>query len=203
MPDNSRLQTESTVLLRTLIRNACVNSGEPESGQEVRTVDALEDYFAGSGLGCERYEAAPGRVSLITRLEGRDPSAPTLLLMGHTDVVPVSPAGWQRDPFGAEIDDGIVWGRGAADMLNITATMAVAMRHLALGGFRPRGTLIYLAAADEEAFGTYGVRHLMERHPEAIKTDYVVTEGGGVPVPTQSGLKYSLAVGEKGCTGGA
>jgi acetylornithine deacetylase/succinyl-diaminopimelate desuccinylase-like protein len=61
-------------------------------------------------------------VSLITRIEGRDPSAPTLLLMGHTDVVPVSPEGWQRDPFGAEVDDGIVWGRGAADMLNITAT---------------------------------------------------------------------------------
>jgi len=189
---------ESTELLRTLIRNACVNSGDPASGQEVRTVEALEGYFAGSGLHCERYEAAPGRVSLITRIEGRDPSAPTLLLMGHTDVVPVSPDGWQRDPFGAEVDDGIVWGRGAADMLNITATMAVATRHLAAGGFRPRGTLIYLAAADEEAFGTYGVQYLMERHPEAIATDYVVTEGGGVPVPTRSGLKFSLAVGEKG-----
>lgn len=198
MPDNSRLQTESTELLRTLIRNACVNSGDPASGQEVRTADALEDYFAGSGLGCERYEAAPGRTSLITRIEGRDPSAPTLLLMGHTDVVPVSPAGWQRDPFGGEIVDGIVWGRGAVDMLNITATMAVAIRHLAAGGFRPRGSLIYLAAADEEAFGTYGVRYLMDRHPEAIKADYVVTEGGGVPVPTRSGLKFSLAVGEKG-----
>lgn len=199
MADDSRLQTESTELLRTLIRNTCVNSGDPASGKEVLTVDALEDYFAGSGLRSERYEAAPGRVSLITRIEGRDPSAPTLLLMGHTDVVPVSPAGWQRDPFGAEIDDGIVWGRGAADMLNITATMAVTMRHLALGGFRPRGNLIYLAAADEEAFGTYGVRYLMERHPEAIKTDYVVTEGGGIAVPTRSGLKYSLAVAEKGC----
>jgi acetylornithine deacetylase/succinyl-diaminopimelate desuccinylase-like protein len=198
MPDNVRLQTESTELLRTLIRNACVNSGEAASGQEVRTADALEDYLAGSGLRCERYEAAPGRVSLITRIEGRDPSAPTLLLMGHTDVVPVNPAGWQRDPFGAEIVDGIVWGRGAIDMLNITATMAVAIRHLAAGAFRPRGTLIYLAAADEESFGTYGVGHLMEHHPEAIRTDYVVTEGGGVPVPTRSGPRFSLAIGEKG-----
>src|SRR5262245_5066992 len=111
VPDTVSVQTESTELLRTLIKNACVNSGDPTSGQEVRTADALEDYLAGSGLHCERYEAAPGRVSLMTRIEGRDRSAPTLLLMGHTDVVPVNPAGWQRDPFGAEIVDGIVWGR--------------------------------------------------------------------------------------------
>jgi acetylornithine deacetylase/succinyl-diaminopimelate desuccinylase-like protein len=196
--DTTRLQIESTHLLRTLIRNACVNTGDPASGQEVRTVDALEDYLADSGLTFERYEAAPGRVSLVTRIEGRDPAAPTLLLMGHTDVVPVNVAGWQRDPFAAEMDDGLIWGRGASDMLNITATMAVALRHLAREGFRPRGTLIYLAAADEEAFGTYGVRHLMARHPEAIETDYVITEGGGVPVPTPTGPKLSLAVGEKG-----
>jgi acetylornithine deacetylase/succinyl-diaminopimelate desuccinylase-like protein len=196
--ETAELQSESTELLRTLIRNACVNSGDPASGQEVRSADAIEAHLAGSGLAVERYEAAPGRVSLITRIEGRDPSAPTLLLMGHTDVVPVSADGWQRDPFGAEVDDGIVWGRGATDMLNITATMAVATRHLAIGGFRPRGTLIYLAAADEEAFGVYGVQYLMERHPEAIAADYVVTEGGGIPVPTPSGLKFSLAVGEKG-----
>ena len=201
MADDTRLQSDSTELLRTLIRNACVNSGDPASGQEVRTGDALEDYFAGSGLASERYEAAPGRVSLVTRIEGRDRSAPTLLLMGHTDVVPVNPAGWRRDPFGAELDDGIVWGRGAVDMLNVTATMAVAMRHLAATGFRPRGTVVYLAAADEEAFGTHGVRHLMAHHAEAIQADYVITEGGGVPYPARSGLKYTLAVGEKGFNG--
>lgn len=198
MTDAARMQIESAQLLRTLIRNACVNTGDRASGQEVRTADALEDYLAGSGLDCERYEAAPGRVSLITRIEGRDPAAPTLLLMGHTDVVPVNVAGWQRDPFGAENDDGVIWGRGAIDMLNITATMAVAIRRLATDSFRPRGTLIYLAAADEEAFGTYGVRYLMAQHPDAIKTDYVITEGGGVPVPTRTGPKLALAVGEKG-----
>jgi acetylornithine deacetylase/succinyl-diaminopimelate desuccinylase-like protein len=198
MTDAARLQLESTELLRTLIRNACVNTGDRASGQEVRTADALEDYLAGSGLRCERYEAAPGRVSLLTRIEGRDPTAPTLLLMGHTDVVPVNVAGWQRDPFGAELEDGVIWGRGATDMLNITATMAVAIRHLATGGFRPRGTLIYLAAADEEAFGGYGVRHLMAEHPEALKTDYVITEGGGVPFPTRTGPRLALVVGEKG-----
>ena len=64
----------------------------------------------GSGLSCERYTSEPGRMSLLTRIEGREATAPTLLLMGHTDVVPVNAAGWQRDPFAGELVDGIVWG---------------------------------------------------------------------------------------------
>jgi acetylornithine deacetylase/succinyl-diaminopimelate desuccinylase-like protein len=148
-----QLTAEPTELLRTMIRNACVNDDTIGSGQEIRNVQALEDYFAGSGLACRRFEAAPGRASLVARIEGRDRAAPTLLLMGHTDVVPANPAGWRRDPFGGELVDDIVWGRGATDMLNLTATMAVATRRLAVSGFRPRGTLVYLAVADEEAGG--------------------------------------------------
>jgi acetylornithine deacetylase/succinyl-diaminopimelate desuccinylase-like protein len=161
-------------------------------------VDALEDYFAGSGLSCERYTSEPGRTSLITRIEGRDSAAPTLLLMGHTDVVPVNPWGWQRDPFAAELVEGIVWGRGAIDMLNLTSTMAVTTRRLAASGWRPRGTLIYLAVADEEAGGFLGAGHLVERHAEAVKCDYVITESGGVPIPTKSGHTLKVTVGEKG-----
>jgi acetylornithine deacetylase/succinyl-diaminopimelate desuccinylase-like protein len=198
MRDDAAVETEATELLRTLIRNGCVNTGEAASGQEARSVDALEDFFAGSGLSCERYSGAPGRMSLITRIEGRDPKAPTLLMMGHTDVVPVTPSGWQRDPFGAEVVDGIVWGRGAIDMLNLTATMAVATRRLAKNDFRPRGTLVYLAVADEEGGGDYGANHLIEREPDAVKCDYVVTESGGVPIPTRSGPKLRVTVGEKG-----
>ncbi|HSE95211.1 MAG TPA: M20/M25/M40 family metallo-hydrolase [Methylomirabilota bacterium] len=190
--------TESTELLRTLIRNACVNDGDVASGQEARNADAIDDFLAGSGLRCERYEAAPGRVSLVARIEGRDPVAPSLLLMGHTDVVPVNPAGWHRDPFGGEVVDGIVWGRGAIDMLNITATMAVALRRLAWSGFRPRGSLVYLAVADEEAGGRYGADHLVTHALEAVRADYVVTESGGVPIPTASGPRLPLTVGEKG-----
>ena len=130
MRDDVAVETEATELLRTLIRNGCVNTGEPASGHEERSVGALEDYFAGSGLSCERYTSQPGRTSLITRIQGRDPKAPTLLLMGHTDVVPVNASGWQRDPFAGELVDGIVWGRGAIDMLNLTSTMAVATRDL-------------------------------------------------------------------------
>src|SRR6266850_2561565 len=164
MPDDSAIETQATELLRTLIRNGCVNTGEATSGHEERSVAALEDFFAGAGLSCERYTSQPGRMSLITRIEGRDPKAPVLLLMGHTDVVPVTPSGWQRDPFAAELVDGIVWGRGAIDMLNLTSTMAVATRRLATSGWRPRGTLIFLAVADEEAGGFLGAGHLVEPH---------------------------------------
>ena len=198
MPDEMAIEREATELLRTLIRNGCVNTGEASSGHEDRSVDALEDYFAGSGLSCERYTSEPGRMSLITRIEGTDRKAPTLLLMGHTDVVPVNMAGWQRDPFGAELVDGIVWGRGAVDMLNLTSTMAVATRRLKTSGWKPRGTLIYLAVADEEAGGFLGAGHLAEHHADAVKCDYVITESGGVPIPTKSGHRLKVTVGEKG-----
>ena len=198
MRDEQAIETESTELLRTLIRNGCVNTGEVSSGHEARSVDALEAFFAGSGLACERYTSEPGRTSLITRLDGSDRRAPTLLLMGHTDVVPVTPSGWQRDPFAAELVDGIVWGRGAIDMLNLTATMAVATRRLATSGWKPRGTLIYLAVADEEAGGFLGAGHLVDKEPTAVKCDYVITESGGVPIPTKSGHKLKVTVGEKG-----
>jgi acetylornithine deacetylase/succinyl-diaminopimelate desuccinylase-like protein len=198
MSDEQTLEVEATELLRTLIRNACVNDGTPASGQEERNADALEAYLGGVGLAFERHVTAPGRASLITRIEGSDKKAPTLLLMGHTDVVPVNPSGWERDPFGAEVVDGIVWGRGATDMLHITATMAVATRRLAARGFRPRGTLIYLAVADEEAGGTYGASFLTRDKFDAVKADYVITESGGVPIPTPTAVKLPVTVGEKG-----
>jgi acetylornithine deacetylase/succinyl-diaminopimelate desuccinylase-like protein len=198
MPEDTAVETQATELLRTLIRNGCVNTGEASSGHEDRSVDALEDFFAGSGLSCERYTSRPGRMSLVARIEGRDPQAPTLLLMGHTDVVPVTPSGWQRDPFAGDLVDGIVWGRGAIDMLNLTSTMAVATRNLAASGWRPRGGLIYLAVADEEAGGFLGAGHLVEHHADAVRCDYVITESGGVPIPTKSGHTLKVTVGEKG-----
>jgi acetylornithine deacetylase/succinyl-diaminopimelate desuccinylase-like protein len=120
--------------------------------------------------------------------------------MGHTDVVPVNPDRWQRDPFGGELVDGEVWGRGAVDMLNETATMAVAFKALADEGFRPKGTLTYLAVADEEALGTYGAEWLLENERDAVRGDFVVTESGGfrMPLPSTTGLKLPVIVGEKG-----
>ena len=190
---------EVTDLLQHLIRNACVNDGTRGSGNETRSADLLAGYFEGSGVDVERYEPAPGRTSLVARIEGSRPGAPGLLLMGHTDVVPANADRWQRDPFGGELVDGEVWGRGAVDMLNLTASMAVATRRLAASGFRPEGTLVFLAVADEEALGTWGAEHLAHHERDAIAADYVITESGGIPVPGGDGaLRLPVLVGEKG-----
>ena len=194
----------TTELLQALIRNRCVNDGTPDSGEEFRNADLLHHYLEGAGLDVQRFESRPGRASLVARIEGSDPGAPTLCLMGHTDVVPVNPDGWSRDPFGGEAvrnADGLVeiWGRGAIDMLNLTSSMAVAFRHLAETGFRPRGTLVYFGVADEEAGGTWGAEWMFEHHPEVIESDYVLTELGGWSTVGHDGVRrITVNVGEKG-----
>ena len=192
------LTGEVTELLQHLIRNACVNDGTAGSGQEVRNADLLRTYLEGAGLDLETYEPTPGRSSVVTRIEGTDPAAPTLCLMGHTDVVPVTPEGWRRDPFGGELVDGEVWGRGAIDMLNLTASMAVATKHLARTGFRPRGTVTFLAVADEEAGGDHGAQWITEHQYDAVTADYVLTESGGVQMPSPTGTRVTVTTGEKG-----
>ncbi len=199
MPEVRDDATEEVAdLLTTLIRNECVNDGSVESGYEQRSVDALAQYLGHAGLDIERYEPRPGRESLVARIEGTDPHAPTLLLMGHTDVVPANPEGWTRAPFGGERIGDEIWGRGAVDMLNLTASMAVAFKRLALGGFTPKGTLVYLAVADEEALGTWGAGHLVDHERDAVMADYVITEAGGFQVPGTTGPRLPVIVGEKG-----
>jgi acetylornithine deacetylase/succinyl-diaminopimelate desuccinylase-like protein len=188
---------EVTDLLQQLIRNACVNDGRVESGGELRSVDLLDDYLGSAGFDVERFEPQPGRGSLVARIEGSDPDAPSLLLMGHTDVVPVNLDGWSRDPFAGEVVDGFVWGRGAIDMLNLTASQAVAFRRLAQSGFTPRGTLLYLAVADEEALGTWGAHWLLDHERDAVYADYVLTESGGWQMPGDT-PKLPVLVAEKG-----
>ena len=191
---------ETVELLQHMIRNGCVNDGTVESGQEVRNSDLLRAYLGQSGLDVEVYEpdGAPGRTSLVARIEGTDPAAPTLCLMGHTDVVPVTREHWTRDPFGGELLNGEVWGRGALDMLNLTASQAVALKALAKKGWRPRGTLVYLACADEEAGGAYGAGHVCKRHWDALRADYLLTENGGIVSSHGTETNVTVHVGEKG-----
>ncbi len=190
---------EVTDLLQHLIRNACVNDGRAASGHEARSVEVLRAVLEPTGVDLEVYEPKPGRQSLVARIEGTDPTAPTLTLLGHLDVVPVNEDAWSRDPFGGELVDGVVWGRGAVDMLNLTASMAVATRRLADRGWKPEGTLVFAAVADEEASGTWGAKHLAERELDAVRSDYVLTESGGMPMKSPGGLKLPVMVGEKGC----
>ena len=189
----------TTELLQSLIRNRCVNDGTPDSGEEVRNADLLQAYLEGGGLDVQRFDSRPGRTSIVARIEGRDPDAPTLCLCGHTDVVPVNPDGWSRDPFGGELIDGEVWGRGALDMLCITSSMAVAFRQLADEGFRPRGTLIYFGVADEEAGGHWGAEYMIDEHWDAVGADYVLTESGGYSSISHDGTRHiTVNVAEKG-----
>lgn len=189
---------EATDLLQQMIRNACVNDGTVESGNELASVDLLQQYLGTSGIDVERFEPQPGRASLVARIEGSDPDAPTLMLMGHTDVVPVNFDTWTREPFSGDVEDGMVWGRGAVDMLNLTASQAVAFRRLADSGFTPKGTLIYLAVADEEALGTWGAKWLVDHEWDAVATDYVLTESGGFQMPSPGGPRLPVMVAEKG-----
>lgn len=200
MSDNeTKKRTAQTVeLLQTMIRNSCVNDGTAESGQEVRNADALTSFLEPTGLEIQRFEPTPGRTSIVTRIEGTDPDAPSLCLMGHTDVVPVNPDGWTRDPFGGEIVGNEVWGRGAVDMLNITSSMAVAFGHLAASGFRPRGDLLYFGVADEEAGSAHGAQWLADNEPDAIYADYVLTENGGLHGGTAERPAVGINIGEKG-----
>jgi len=192
------IAAEVAELLQQMIRNACVNDGSPGSGHELRNADVLRDILDGPGLDIELHEPLPGRASLVARIEGRRPGAPSLALLGHTDVVPANGDDWRHDPFGGELIDGEVWGRGAVDMLNLTASMAVAVRHLADAGFRPQGDLVFIGVADEEALGTHGAEWLMEHLQDAVRADYLITEAGGFPIAGGEGVRLPVVVGEKG-----
>jgi acetylornithine deacetylase/succinyl-diaminopimelate desuccinylase-like protein len=200
MASETARTSEATDLLQHLIRNGCVNDGSASSGHEHRSAELLAGYLEDSGADLQTFEPEPGRTSLVAKINGSDPSAPSLTLLGHTDVVPANPDDWSHDPFGGELVDGEVWGRGAIDMLNLTATMATGFRHLARSGFRPAGDLTYVAVADEEALGTYGARWLCEHARDDVDADYVITESGGFPMGGADGTpRLPVIVGEKGC----
>ena len=190
------LSDDTISLLQSLIRNGCVNYFSADSGQEVTNADTLEAFFAGTDVRVERYEPHPGRVSISFTAEGTDPDAEPLTLLGHTDVVPVDEDKWTTDPFGGEIIDGRVFGRGATDMLYITAAMAACVRDVARGE-RPRGTLTFVGCADEEARGGLGAKWLAEHGKFFWKN--CLSEEGGSHIPAADGSDaLAVVVGEKG-----
>lgn len=194
----TELTGQTVELLQALIQNACVNDGSETSGQEVRNAETIDSFLGGTGLLESRFEPVQGRVSTVYRIPGTDRTAPKLCLMGHTDVVPVNPDGWSQDPFGGEVIDGEVWGRGAVDMLNITASMAVAFRHIHESNIRPKGDLLYFAVADEESGSANGARWIADNQPESIRSDFVLTESGGLHSGPANRPVISMNIGEKG-----
>ena len=168
------LRDEVTQLLQELIR---VDTTNPP-GNETRAAELLRDYLQPHGVECELYARVPERANLVARIRGRG-DGPTLLFLSHTDVVLADAAEWQLDPFGGELRDGEVWGRGALDMKGQVAAEAVAIASLAREGFEPSGDLIFAATADEEVGAGFGAQWLCEAHPEVVRADYCINEGAG------------------------
>jgi len=188
--------SEVVELLVELIRNACVNDGTPDSGNEIVSVRTLQAFLGAPGTVVEPH---PGRASLVYRVPGRSPSAPALCLLPHLDVVPASEEEWTHPPFGGTRAGGFVWGRGAVDMLNVTAAMAAAFRPY-LEGRLPSlpGDLVFAAVADEEAGGTFGAHHLVEEHWAQVRCDYLLTEVAAPAFPSPAGPVVPVTVAEKG-----
>src|SRR6202008_3215719 len=130
-------------------------------GNETAAAELLREYLESNGLECELYARVPERANLVTRLRGRG-DGPSLLFLGHTDVVLADPGEWSVPPFSGELRDDEVWGRGALDMKGQVAANAVAIASLAREGFRPSGDLIFAAVADEEVGDGFGLQRLFE-----------------------------------------
>lgn len=185
-------------LIQELIKNKCVNTGDPDSGQEIKSANTLKDFFSVYGIDSTILESHPGRANLLVRVPGNNPKAPSLMFMSHLDVVPACADYWSYDPFAGDISGDFIRGRGAADMLNITASSALAFAELIKKQDSFPGDLIFLALADEEASGRLGARWLVEKHWDKVETDYMITELGGFFVKTKQGTAIAITVGEKG-----
>jgi acetylornithine deacetylase/succinyl-diaminopimelate desuccinylase-like protein len=187
---------EVAELMIALIRNACVNDGTPDSGGEERSAATLIGYL---GEPDARYEPHPGRTSLLYRIPGTTPGAPSIMLLGHTDVVPVTAEAWTHDPFAGEREDGFIWGRGTVDMLNQTAAMAAVLRRYRSGAAPPLpGDLLFLAVADEEAAGALGSGWITAHHWEDVECSYLISE---IAAPALTGSRergLPVTVAEKG-----
>jgi acetylornithine deacetylase/succinyl-diaminopimelate desuccinylase-like protein len=186
-----RLRDEAVDLLQRLIR---IDTTNPP-GNETAAATLLQQYLEAHGVACELYAKEPGRANLVARLPGGD--GPTLALLSLTDVVLADPTEWGRDPFGGELVDGQIWGRGALDMKGEVAASAVAIASLAREGWKPQGELIFVAAADEEFGVGVGLQWLVEAHPQAVCADYSLNEGGGDRLEVGGRAFYLCATAEK------
>ncbi len=116
---------DPVALTQALVRLNTVNP----PGHEDRCVEILADLLSSAGFSCRTHEFAPHRTSLVARIGGRPGSAgmrAPLCFTGHVDVVPLGGAAWQHDPFGAEIVDGLLYGRGSSDMKSGVAAFTSA-----------------------------------------------------------------------------
>ena len=187
------LRDETIGLLQELLRLNTVNP----PGNETLAAELLQRYLDGSGVASGLYARTPERANLVARIPGRDPDAPRLLLLSHTDTVVANPEEWTVDPWSGVVRGREVWGRGALDMKGQVAASAVAVASLAREGFRPSGDLIFAATADEEVGNGFGLSWLTTAHPEAVRAAYCINEGGGDRLELGGTRVYLCSAAEK------
>jgi len=190
--------SETARIARDLIRFDTSNWGNGVANSETEAAHYVGDYLASLGLTPTYIDSEPGRTSVITRVAGRNPELPALVVHGHLDVVPVDPENWSVDPFAGEIRDGMLWGRGAVDMKDMDAMILTALRELHDTGQKPNRDLVVAFFADEENGGTFGSHHLVTRHPELFAgATEAISEVGGYSVTIGDQRAYLLQTGEK------
>ena len=168
-------------------------------GNELAAAHFLADILEREGIPATIFEPAPGRANLVARLPGRG-KKPSLMFLNHMDVVGVEPQHWSVDPFGGEIRDGYLWGRGALDMKGMAVMQLCAMLKAKREHLPLERDLIFLAVADEEEGGRFGAQWMIEHYPELVQAEFIVNEGSfgicdmpGVRLPV-----FPCATAEKG-----
>ncbi len=187
------IKEEITDFLSNLIR---INTTNPP-GNETEAAKYLAETLAKEGFKCELFESTSGRGDVITRIKGTG-EKPSLLLLSHLDVVAANPREWSVDPFGGVVKDGFVWGRGALDMKSMTAMEVMVMKLLKRNDVKLKGDVILAATADEEKGGEAGAGWLVRNHPEKVRADYVINEGGGLAIPVNGKNIFTIQTAEKG-----
>jgi len=187
-------------LCRALIRFDTSNYGDKPGPGERAAAEWVAERLAEVGLESTVLESEPGRTSVVARMAGADPSRGALLVHGHLDVVPADAADWSVDPFGGEIRDGMLWGRGAVDMKDMVAMTLAVARAYARTGTKPPRDLVLAFVADEEAGGTRGAHFLVDHHAELFAgcTEAISEVGGFSLTAPDASRWYCIETAEKG-----
>ncbi|NDJ51976.1 MAG: M20/M25/M40 family metallo-hydrolase [Chloroflexi bacterium] len=180
-------------LAQKLIR---FNTSNPP-GNEGECIAFIADLLASVGIESQIYGKDPERPNLVARIAGRGQAAP-LMLYGHVDVVTTTDQPWQHDPFGGQLIDGYVWGRGALDMKGEVAMFLAAFIRAHVEQASLPGDVILCILSDEEAGSEYGAGYLVEEYPNLFDgVRYALGEFGGFSFYLNGKRFYPIMVAEK------
>ncbi len=192
-------QDEVVDLCRDLIRIDSSNYGDGSGPGERAAAEFVAGQLAEVGLEPTVLESADRRTSLVVRWEGEDSSRPGLLVHGHLDVVPAQASDWSHDPFGGEIVDDCVWGRGAVDMKDMDAMVLSVVRQWRREGRKPPRDVVLCFLADEEAGGLMGAHWLVDKHPGHFDgVSEAISEVGGFSFSVGQQRVYLIETAQKG-----